>query len=502
MPSTNDKNSFLYVDGKIHYGLETPSVTQSTYTGKTTHYDVIVIGAGFAGLCAARDISRSGKSVLLIEARDRIGGRTYTSPRHGHNLEMGGTWVHWLQPHVFHEIHQYGLQGQLKRSIGTAPPNCSPAGPEMIYFPHNGNVEKINSGEYGEKMNAAMKAFCDVDGDGGRLLFEFPYSASPNDSPELKRLDGMSIADRIAELRGKISDEEIDIMAGFFASIGCCSLDKISAFDAFKWWSLPGHDVTALMAAVCYFKLKCGTTKLAQSILSEFRGDTLFSAPVSNIQQSGQLVTVTTRTGVKVTAAYVVSCVPLNVLHSISFSPPLSNEKFQASQLGHSNKAAKIHMYTKTHIPAMFTMTIPPSPILFGFSETDLPTSQGGGSFTVYFTQSELFTTSSAESIVQGFKNEMQSSSIVPEKLTPDELICHNWTQDEFARGLWCAYPPGFGDKYFEALQKPEGRVYFASADWADGWRGFIDGAIEQGCKIARSVAKNFQEVGYIVSAN
>src|SRR5271170_8263279 len=176
MSRTNDNNSFLYADGQIHCGLETPSVTASTFTGATREYDVIVIGAGFAGLCAARDISRSNKKVLLVEARDRIGGRTYTSPRHGYNVEMGGTWVHWTQPHVFHEIHQYGLQGQLKRSIGTAPPNCSPAGPEMIYFPHRGKVDKIQSDKYGEKMHSAMKAFCDIDGDSGRLLFEFPYT--------------------------------------------------------------------------------------------------------------------------------------------------------------------------------------------------------------------------------------------------------------------------------------------------------------------------------------
>jgi monoamine oxidase len=104
MTRTQDNNAFLYSDGKVQYGLETPSVTTSTFTSESASYDNIVIGAGFTELCAARDLSRSGHNVLLIEARDRIGGRTYTSPLHGHNVEMGGTWVHWTQPHVFHEI--------------------------------------------------------------------------------------------------------------------------------------------------------------------------------------------------------------------------------------------------------------------------------------------------------------------------------------------------------------------------------------------------------------
>jgi phytoene dehydrogenase-like protein len=59
------------------------------------HYDVVVVGAGFAGLTAARELSRRGHSVLVVEARDRIGGRTWTTERFGRTLELGGTWVHW-----------------------------------------------------------------------------------------------------------------------------------------------------------------------------------------------------------------------------------------------------------------------------------------------------------------------------------------------------------------------------------------------------------------------
>lgn len=58
-------------------------------------YDVIVIGAGFAGLVAARDLSKENLSVLLIEGRDRIGGRTWTAKELGEEFEMGGTWIHW-----------------------------------------------------------------------------------------------------------------------------------------------------------------------------------------------------------------------------------------------------------------------------------------------------------------------------------------------------------------------------------------------------------------------
>jgi monoamine oxidase len=69
--------------------------------------DVVVIGAGFAGLVAARELGRAGLGVLVLEARDRVGGRTWTDRRLGHDLELGGTWVHWVQPHTWAEMTRY-----------------------------------------------------------------------------------------------------------------------------------------------------------------------------------------------------------------------------------------------------------------------------------------------------------------------------------------------------------------------------------------------------------
>ena len=84
-------------DGARTVGLETQAVVASTPPSKLKKsYDVIVIGAGYAGLIAARDLSTvAGADVLLVEARDRIGGRTWTASVLGEELEMGGTWLHW-----------------------------------------------------------------------------------------------------------------------------------------------------------------------------------------------------------------------------------------------------------------------------------------------------------------------------------------------------------------------------------------------------------------------
>jgi hypothetical protein len=63
---------------------------------------------GFAGLVAARELGRAGLDVLVLEARDLVGGRTWTDRRLGHDLELGGTWVHWVQPHTWAEMTRSG----------------------------------------------------------------------------------------------------------------------------------------------------------------------------------------------------------------------------------------------------------------------------------------------------------------------------------------------------------------------------------------------------------
>ena len=64
----------------------------------------------------------------------------------------------------------------------------------------------------------------------------------------------------------------------------------------------------------------------------------------------------------------------------------------------------------------------------------------------------------------------------------------NDWVNDPLLKGAWSTWGPGHMTKYLAELQKPHRRVHMASSDWADGWRGFIDGAIERGAVAAREV--------------
>jgi pseudooxynicotine dehydrogenase len=70
----------------------------------------VIVGGGFAGVTAARDLTMRGRRAVLLEARDRLGGRTYTSDHDGHAMELGGTWMHPAQPNVWTEINRCGME--------------------------------------------------------------------------------------------------------------------------------------------------------------------------------------------------------------------------------------------------------------------------------------------------------------------------------------------------------------------------------------------------------
>lgn len=95
-------------------GVITPC---TNITSSEPCYDVIVLGAGYCGLTAARNSAIEGFSVLLLEGRDRIGGRSWSSNIGNYPFEMGGTWVHWGQSNTWREMLRYQMMNDVEKSF-------------------------------------------------------------------------------------------------------------------------------------------------------------------------------------------------------------------------------------------------------------------------------------------------------------------------------------------------------------------------------------------------
>src|SRR4051794_1613769 len=78
---------------------------------RTKKADFVVVGAGFAGLTAARELVKAGKSVVVLEARPRVGGRVENHDLGGGKVsERGGTFIGPTQDHMYDLCKQYGVQ--------------------------------------------------------------------------------------------------------------------------------------------------------------------------------------------------------------------------------------------------------------------------------------------------------------------------------------------------------------------------------------------------------
>src|SRR5262245_54120796 len=137
--------------------------------------DVIVLGGGFAGVTAARECAKAGLRTLLVEARDRLGGRTHTTVWNGGVTEMGGTWVHWTQPYVWAEIARYGL------SLVD-----SSTGGELVLRRSDGDLGPVNLGKHFGAILGGIEQYMGA----SRSMFPRPHQPFDTGIPE--RHDGVT----------------------------------------------------------------------------------------------------------------------------------------------------------------------------------------------------------------------------------------------------------------------------------------------------------------------
>lgn len=164
----------------------------------TDQYDVAVIGGGFAGVIAARDLSVKGHSVVLIEARDRVGGRTWTGPGLGRQLEYGGTYVHWTQPNMWQELQRHNI------------PLRIPVVPTTMYWIAEGATHSASPEEYGAALEPLMNQFfADA-----RATFPQPFDIGLVDTSAVEK---ETIADRLNALN--LPPYEHDLLDGAMAGL-------------------------------------------------------------------------------------------------------------------------------------------------------------------------------------------------------------------------------------------------------------------------------------------
>ncbi|MDA3147445.1 FAD-dependent oxidoreductase [Leucobacter sp. UCMA 4100] len=425
--------------------------------------DVVVIGAGFAGLIAARELGGAGHTVLTLEARDRVGGRTWTDHRLGHDLELGGTWVHWVQPHTWAEMTRYGRE--IVRS---------PAAEEARWL-----------GEGGEPRVATLDEFMQLISPGQQLIVDdvarvMPRGVDPTGG-SITELDHLTIQDRIDELglpaEAKSTNESV------WVGHVNAPLDETGLSSALRWVSATGGHWQLMHEASATYRVVGGmsdwTARIAESVPGEIR----LGATVTRVVQRGgegtHPVIVTTAEGHEVHARAVVSTLPVNAVTGIEFSPELPEAWQRQNRETVASQGTKVWIEVRGSLPRFFGYATPQHPISVLKSEfigDDRSVLVGFGPDHTALDVSDL---SAVQRAVDAIRPGLEVLA----------ATAHDWMADPLSRTTWMTHRPGQLTRDLAELQQPHGDVFFATTDNANLWGGFIDGAIESGLREARRVA-------------
>lgn len=423
-------------------------------------HDVIVVGGGFAGVAAAREAVRAGRSALLLEARDRLGGRTWTAAWNGHDIEYGGGWVHWHQPHTWSEVLRHGLGVEI-------------GAPADQTWWHVG--EERRRGTNAER-DAIAKRGWDAFLEGVDDYLPLPYDPTAR-MDAFRRIEGQTIQQRMDEL--DLDDEERDVLAAELESVAHGYLDDAGAASIARWHALSGYSLELTQYTGGRITIPSGTRSLVEAIADEAPFERRLSTPVAAVRQAGGRVEVETRAGELLPAGAVVVAVPLNALPGIAFEPGLSELKQAGIALGQASRGIKIFIRARGEAIAQNSIRRAHP---FGYLDTEI-LEDGGTQVLIGFGRDAAVCDATDLAWVQ-----RELDAILPGYEAID-ASAHDWLADEFARGTWAIHRPGWYATYHRELQRPEGRVVLGGSDLADGWAGFMDGAIESGIRVGRTAA-------------
>ncbi len=434
-------------------------------------FDTIVIGGGFAGVTAARDASQKGLNTLLLEARPRLGGRTFTTKFAGHDIDMGGTWFGWGQPHIWAERMRYNLP--IEESAASR-------AEEYVWYSKNkrnqGSAEQF--GPFSERANDKFYA-------PAKEMFPRPYEPLyASGSKEFQALDRISAAEAIEKL--DLSAAEKDLVKSFAAINGHSLSTNSSYLDQLRWIALGGFNQAFMWSNLGQYRLQGGTRTLLEKMHGDSQAELKLGEAVKSVEQKNGIVEVITSRGNTYFGKTVIVALPLNTVGNIEFKPALSSVKLNASQQGHTGSGSKVYMRIKGKYPILFGQGTEDMPFNFYWTEYDDHDSQ----IMVGFNSSPQFLDVNDDEEIQKAIHLFQPGAELMESFSYD------WNLDPYSKGTWCMYPPGMLTGAFEELQRPEQNIYFAGSDIANGWRGFIDGAIESGARAAYLVTEKLIQKG------
>jgi len=452
--------------------------------------DVVIVGAGPTGLTAALELGKAGKSVAVLEARDRVGGRTWTEQMGGATIEIGGQWISPDQTALASLVEELGIETFPRYKDG-----------DSVFIDHDGQRHVYSGDDFpvGESTVAEINRLI-------AHMDELTAQVDPDrpwEHPQAQELDTISFHHWL----GSLTDDPVAVdCVGLFIAGGMLTkpATTFSALQALLMSASAGSFSNLVDEDfILDRRISSSMQGVSLAVAARLRDEDLFlQNPVLKLEWDEDGVTAHGAT-VSVRARRVIMAIPPNLYSRPTYVPALPRRQ----QITHQHQSMGLVIKVHAVYPTAFWREAGLSGT--GFSPTALVqevydnTFEGDHGTLVGFISDtkadamwELDEDTRRERIL-----DCLADFLGDEARHPEVFYLSDWGSEEWTRGAYAtSYDLGGLHRFGPTQNDPVGPIHFASSDIAGAGYQHVDGAVRMGRRTARKIVAELDGTDYDAS--